>query len=152
MEEKKVKSDYNKNDFWTKNNNGSIEYYLRVQGKLIEVTKGVYNLYRNDYLHSLRAVKKEMEYGHLSLDYYDQNGKSLAVILTDNDKTEYYKILSIIKDYLSTLDNEYKNILTFYLFEDMNDSQIADRLNISRQVVSYRKKKMLKELQLLLSE
>lgn len=144
----KVKSDYNKNDFWIKDN----KYFLRVKGDLIEVSKEVYNLCRNDYLHNLQSIRKEIEYGHLSLDFCDQEGKSLVNILSDIDKKNYHIILNIIKDYLTTLDNRDKTILTLYLFEDMNDSQIAKHLNISRQVVNYRKEKILKNLRMILTE
>ena len=146
-----MKSDYQKNDFWIKNNNGSIQYFLRVKGELIEVSKEVYNLCRYDYLHTLRSIDKEIEYGHLSLDYFDQKGKSLVDILSEINQNDYYIILNIVKDYMITLEDQDRSILSLYLFEGLNDSQIAKHLRISRQVVNYRKKKILEELQRLVS-
>ena len=151
-------NDYTKRDFYHfyDQENNQRRYYLKVRGAYIEVEKAVYYTCYNSYRKQLRDEKKDHDYHIVSYDKPMPNGNSLLECHgEDHDMIEeIYKkdMMKAIMNLLESLDEEDKKLIIDILINDRKERELAEEYQISQQMVSKRKGKILKNLKELLKD
>ncbi len=149
MEEIKMQNDFRNWDFWVeKDQFNNKKYYMKINGEWIEISKEVYSVYKRSYQKMYRVLKKESD----SVDYYGDieilaescvNQDLIEEIVLNDKKRLLHKIMKNLSD------EELFLIKSIY-FDDMKEKELAEKLNVSQQLIHYRKKKILKRLKIYL--
>lgn len=110
-----MKNDYNRNTFWVlKDENGTPNYYIKVNGVMVPVSEEVYKVCRNSYMKIAYQNKKDTHM-LISLDKENDCNSNFNNLLTAPDDTE---ILESIKFCINELEQPYKDVLVKYFFEE----------------------------------
>lgn len=142
---------YTKNDFWVRNIEDSKKYFIRLNGVYIEVSEDVFRVCYNSYRKELRDRRRDSN--NISLDNENKNDHTLYDVIGLGDTPIHNVIMKErIDEIISTLDDIDQQIAKLYLYYDLSEYKIATRLDIKRSKVRYRKQKILKILQMMLTE
>ncbi len=138
---------------------GEKHYYVKADGRWIEVDKAVYRLLdsterRQQYLDNKRIIKKD-----ISLDYLNQllehEGTNKTAMLIANAHTpetillakESNRMFKEMLDYLpgciKTLSEQDKALIEVLFFSDISESEYARILGVARKSLYTRKKRIL---------
>lgn len=145
-------NDYNKNYFWTTVDPVTDEkkYFFKINGKMVEVPKDVYNVCFSSYAKSLRDNKKDEDFKLLSLDTVNNDGHALVDVLASNCDLEnevYLKIMiKKMKNEINKLDDDEKKIIFENLLEDKSIRKIASEMNVPVMTLQDKKKRILRKL------
>lgn len=141
-----MKNDYNRNTFWVlKDENGTPNYYLKVNGVMVPVSYEVYKVCKNSYMKIMRDNKRDMN-KVLSLDKVNINQHTLLDYLQAKSDEDEQTIIYLLKTKISTLDDKTKIIMEKYFFQDKTIREVGKELNIAKSTVSDRLTKGIKIL------
>ena len=134
----------------------SKEYYLYVNGQRVKVSEQIYKVYWREKEHEkyLEQVDKK---NHLlffsSLDHDGHFADSIIDESVDVEKiVETQMMIEAVRNAISRLNAEEKDIIERLYFHDETLSSIARKKNVSYQAIQWRKNSILKKLKLLLEE
>ena len=118
-------------------------YFIPVQGFLLEVDRQHYeDFYRTkDRLTYLKRL--DIKYGLLSIDAFDSeddNGTDYIQAETEDvaETVAHLLLLDKLRLIVSMLPEDEKELIQAYFYENIPQTEIADRLGISQQAVSKR--------------
>lgn len=140
--------DYKKNDFKIENKSGNKIYYLRIKDEYIEVDEKIYKICKASYnklyyTYQQEVAKSVLHYGDIDL--------AASFSLPDNkniiDKLWLKDVVNAIYQEIDLLDDLDKKIAIEAFIYEYSDTQIAKHLHLTRQAITYRKKKIQKLLQ-----
>lgn len=145
-------NDYSKFDFYSTTDKETNEghYFLRVDKKMIEVSKDVYYVCYNSYRKQLRDNLRDQNVGLMSTDMLLQDGKTLLDYLGDKDneivgdqKTgKLENILNAINE-LNVVDKE---LIIELLLNDKKERDLAIKYKVSQQMINKKKKRIIKKI------
>ena len=131
-----MKNDYNRNTFWVlKDENGTPNYYIKVNGVMVPVSEEVYKVCRNSYMKIAYQNKKDTHM-LISLDKENDCNSNFNNLLTAPDDTE---ILESIKFCINELEQPYKDVLVKYFFEEKTLVKTAQEMGVSIYVKTIKK-------------
>lgn len=144
-------NDYNRDTFWTNIDETTEEkrYFIKLNGKMVEVSKEVFYTMFNSYRKALYDNKLEAERKTVSLDATSENSAGLYAVLADADfKDEFYysELKNVVKTQIQELDEIDKQILNLCLFQGMSEREIGRKLNIPQKTIHNHKVKSLKKI------
>lgn len=145
-------NDYKKSDFYHfyDAEKGKRRFFIKVRGAFIEVSKEVYYICFNSYRKQIRTNRKEEEHGVISYDRYISDGHNLldTIGITYDYLEELYKkeLLSRLELLIEHLEDQDKDIIKELLINGKKEREIADRYHISQQMISAKKKRILRLL------
>ncbi|WP_229105248.1 sigma-70 family RNA polymerase sigma factor [Longibaculum muris] len=145
-----MKNDYSKNYFWKIKNPKTQKYkfYLRPNGKLVEVNEDVFKVCYNSYKKIIRDNIKDNQARLISLDADIHNDVTYLDIVSDNNSMDIenqYKV-SMILDEINKLSSNDKELITNLLIQEKTERELAKQLHISQNAIHKRKNNILKKL------
>ena len=144
-----MKNDYNRNTFWVwKDENGTPNYYIKVNGVMVPVSEEVYKVCRNSYMKIAYQNKKDTHM-LISLDKENDCNSNFNNLLTAPDDTE---ILESIKFCINELEQPYKDVLVKYFFEEKTMVKTAQEMGVSESTISNWVAKGIKKLKKVLEK
>ena len=135
-------NDFRNKDFRIIKKEDKTIYYIRLNGKWLQITKEVYSIYKNSYQKMYREYKRDKD----------------AVELTEYVESKYVKetnplnsiVLNEMKDRLEKaihlLSVDEIIIIQAYFYDEQSERQIAENLSISKTALHYKKTKILIKL------
>lgn len=141
-----MENDFRNWDFWVKKDHQDDHktYYMKINGKWTEISKEVYSIYKSSYQKMYRVLKKEND----SVDYYG-NIEIIAESYVNRDLIEEIMLKdkkNLLHKIMTNLSDEEVFLIKSIYFDDMKEKDLAEKLNVSQQLIHYRKKKILKKL------
>ena len=134
----------------------SKEYYLYVNGQRVKVSEQIYKVYWREKEHEkyLEQVDKK---NHLlffsSLDHDGNFVDNLADESVDVEKIiETQILIETVRKAMSRLNDEEREIIERFYFNDETLSSVARSKKVSYQAIQWRKNNILKKLKVLLKE
>ena len=145
-----MKNDYSKNYFWKIKNPKTQKYkfYLRPNGKLVEVNEDVFKVCYNSYKKIIRDNIKDNQARLISLDADIHNDVTYLDIVSDNNSMDIenqYKV-SMILDEINKLSSNDKELITNLLIQEKTERELAKQLHVSQSTIHKRKNNILKKL------
>ena len=145
-----MKNDYSKNYFWKIKNPKTQKYkfYLRPNGKHVEVNEDVFKVCYNSYKKIIRDNIKDNQARLISLDADIHNDVTYLDIVSDNNSMDIenqYKV-SMILDEINKLSSNDKELITNLLIQEKTERELAKQLHISQNAIHKRKNNILKKL------
>lgn len=145
-----MKNDYSKNYFWKIKNPKTQKYkfYLRPNGKLVEVNEDVFKVCYNSYKKLMRDNIKDNQARLISLDADIHNDVTYLDIVSDNNSMDIenqYKV-SMILDEINKLSSNDKELITNLLIQEKTERELAKQLHVSQNAIHKRKNNILKKL------
>ena len=145
-----MKNDYSKNYFWRIKNPKTQKYkfYLRPNGKLVEVNEDVFKVCYNSYKKLMRDNIKDNQARLISLDANIHNDVTYLDIVSDNNSMNIenqYKV-SMILDEINKLSSDDKELITNLLIQEKTERELAKQLHVSQNAIHKRKNNILKKL------
>ena len=132
------------------------EYYLYVNGQRVKVSEQIYKVYWREKEHEkyLEQVDKK---NHLlffsSLDHDGNFVDNLADESVDVEKIiEIQILIETVRKAMSRLNDEEREIIERFYFNDETLSSVARSKKVSYQAIQWRKNNILKKLKVLLKE
>ena len=132
------------------------EYYLYVNGQRVKVSEQIYKVYWREKEHEkyLEQVDKK---NHLlffsSLDHDGNFVDNLADESVDVEKIiETQVLIETVRKAMSRLNDEEREIIERFYFNDETLSSVARSKKVSYQAIQWRKNNILKKLKVLLKE
>ena len=132
------------------------EYYLYVNGQRVKVSEQIYKVYWREKEHEkyLEQVDKK---NHLlffsSLDHDGNFVDNLADDSVDVEKIiETQILIETVRKAMSRLNDEEREIIERFYFNDETLSSVARSKKVSYQAIQWRKNNILKKLKVLLKE
>ncbi len=132
------------------------EYYLYVNGQRVKVSEQIYKVYWREKEHEkyLEQVDKK---NHLlffsSLDHDGNFVDNLADESVDVEKIiETQILIETVRKAMSRLNDEEREIIERFYFNDETLSSVARSKKVSYQAIQWRKNNILKKLKVLLKE
>ena len=137
-----MKNDYSKNYFWKIKNPKTQKYkfYLRPNGKLVEVNEDVFKVCYNSYKKIIRDNIKDNQARLISLDADIHNDVTYLDIVSDNNSMDIenqYKV-SMILDEINKLSSNDKELITNLLIQEKTERELAKLLHISQNAIHKR--------------
>ena len=134
------------------------QYYIKVQGELVEVSREVYLTYYRMDRKARVVIEKDQRNGTVLFSDLDMKELSVAEMFQDShaDSVEDTVVGHIMSEKLrrclkSLSDDEYRLIRHRY-WDQVSQSELASEMQISQQVVSYRERQILGKLKKLLNK
>ena len=128
------------------------KYLLRVQGRLVEVTKEVYCAYYRTERHARTLDEKDVRNGKVSysdLDTEDILGEEMVPDL-DAESVEDTAIgnglLQELHQCLSQLPLEEQKLIHALYFQELTEREYARQIKLSQKAVNKRRHKILRKL------
>lgn len=145
-----MKNDYSKNYFWKIKNPKTQKYkfYLKPNGKLVEVNEDVFKVCYNSYKKLMRDNIKDNQARLISLDANIHNDVTYLDIVSDNNSMNIenqYKV-SMILDEINKLSSDDKELITNLLIQEKTERELAKQLHVSQNAIHKRKNNILKKL------
>lgn len=145
-----MKNDYSKNYFWKIKNPKTQKYkfYLRPNGKLVEVNEDVFKVCYNSYKKIIRDNIKDNQARLISLDADIHNDVTYLDIVSDDKSMNIenqYKV-SLILDEINKLNSDDKELITNLLIQEKTERELAKQLRVSQSTIHKRKNNILKKL------
>ena len=132
------------------------EYYLYVNGQKVKVSEEIYKVYwrEREYEKYLEQVDRKNHL--LFFSSLDQDGHFAENIIdesVDVEKiAETQMMIEAVRNAISRLNVEERDIIERLYFQDETLSSIARRKKVSYQAIQWRKNNILKKLKLLLED
>ena len=145
-----MKNDYSKNYFWKIKNPKTQKYkfYLRPNGKLVEVNEDVFKVCYNSYKKIIRDNIKDNQARLISLDADIHNDVTYLDIVSDNNSMDIenqYKVSMVLNE-IDKLSPDDKELITNLLVQEKTERELAKQLHISQNAIHKRKNNILKKL------
>lgn len=145
-----MRNDYNKNYFWKIKNPETQQYrfYLRPNGKFVEVNEDVFKVCYNSYKKLMRDNIRDNQVKLMSLDSQVVDDITYLDVISDNKNMHIeseYK-LSMILDEINKLSIDDKELITNLLIQEKTERELARQLNVSQNAIHKRKNNILKKL------
>ena len=132
------------------------EYYLYIGGRKVKVSEDIYKVYWREKEHE-KYLEQVDRKNHLflfsSLDndgHFEENIIDESVDVENIVETKI--MIEAVKNAISMLSTEERDIIECLYFNDETLSSIARRKKVSYQAIQWRKNSILKKLRLLLEE
>ena len=132
------------------------EYYLYVNGQKVKVSEQIYKVYWREREHE-KYLEQVDRKNHLlffsSLDHDGHFIDNIADESVDVEKiVETQMMIEAVRNAISMLNAEERNIVERLYFNDETLSSIARGKKVSYQAIQWRKNSILKKLRVLLEE
>ena len=132
------------------------EYYLYVNGQKVRVSEQIYKVYWREKEHE-KYLEQVDRKNHLflfsSLDHDGHFVDSIIDESVDVEKiVETQMMIEVVRNAISRLNAEERDIIERLYFNDETLSSIARRKKVSYQAIQWRKNKSLQKLKLFLEE
>ena len=145
-----MKNDYSKNYFWKIKNPKTQKYkfYLRPNGKLVEVNEDVFKVCYNSYKKLMRDNIRDNQVKLMSLDSQVVDDITYLDVIADNKNMniENKHKLSMILDEINRLNINDKELITNLLIQEKTERELAKQLHVSQSTIHKRKNNILKKL------
>lgn len=142
-------NDFRNKDFWVeKDNDKNKTYFIKMNGKWIEVSKEVYMTYKGSYQKMYRDYKRssdDVEYNERIEELYLESKNPIDDIWLIYMKEILHKVMV-------DLTEEEWIIIQKLFYEEISERQLASKLGISKTALHYRKKKILNKLRYFLDQ
>lgn len=132
------------------------KYYIPIEGKLIEVEGNVYVAYYKMGRRERYLEERDNENRLLSYDALDNNGVVGQEMFKDSN-VESLEDMALVKELTSQLHccidmlpKAEKELIQAIYFEGMSDTEYSKRIGKTQQAVSYRHRKILSKLKMLM--
>lgn len=145
-------NEFNRYDFYSHydKKTRTRQYFMKVNHKMIEVSKAVYNIYFNSYKKQLRDNRRDEAAGLISMDMEQEDGMTLLDRIGTNtdlieimDKEDQIaKALRI----MDSLDEEDRKLITELLIYEKKEKELAAQYQISQQMINKRKQKIIQRI------
>lgn len=149
-----MRNDFSNKDFWQINDeHGNKQYYLRINGQWMQVTKEIYSVYKNSYQKMYRDRIREKD----KLKHYENIDDFFPYMKGDEIKNPLQimiekDMIAYIQNLIGELSLEEQIIINSIYYKEMSERELAKQLHMSQQKLHYRKKRILKKLKHFLSE
>ena len=132
------------------------EYYLYIGGQKVKVSEDIYKVYWREKEHE-KYLEQVDRKNHLflfsSLDHDGHFEENIIDESVDVEKiVETQMMIEAVRNAISRLNAEERNIIERLYFNDETLSSIAKRKKVSYQAIQWRKNKSLQKLKLFLEE
>lgn len=147
-----MKNDYNNSYFWRIRDpeTGEIKRYFKINGKLIEVDRDVFNICYNSYEKMNREITNDCKVNLISLDAFDKDGAELSngSDIESNliDQIDRKDKINEIMRLISKLEPHDRELITNLLVYEKTERELAKQLNVSQNAINKRKKTILKKI------
>ena len=132
------------------------EYFLFVNGKKIKVSKEVYKVYWQEKNHENYLKQIDRKNNLLLFSSFDHDGHFVDNIVDDsldvNKIVQTQMMIEAIRDALSKLNEEEREIIDRLYFKDETLMSVAKTKKISHPAIIKRRNKILKKLRELLKD
>ena len=132
------------------------EYYLYVDGQKVKVSEEIYKVYWREEEHEKYLGQVDRKKHLLSFSSLDHDGHFSETIVDEaidvENIVETKIMIETVKNAISILNAEERDIIEGLYFNDETFSSIARRKKVSYQAIQWRKNSILKKLRLLLEE
>ena len=133
------------------------QFFIPIEGKLIEVEEKVYIAYYNMGRRERYLVERDQKNGVLSYDALDQEG-IVGQGMMNAPEANNLEDLAMAKELKSKLhlcieilSKSERELIQAIYFDGMSDSEYSKRINKTQQTVSYRRKKVVSKLKRLMN-
>lgn len=132
------------------------QYFIPIEGKLIEVEENVYVAYYKMGRRERYLEERDQANNVLSYDALDQNGIVGQEMFQDTESgsLEDLTLAKELNDQLhrciAMLPKAERDLIQAIYFEGMSDTEYSKRIKRSQQMVSYNHKKILSKLKMLM--
>ena len=132
------------------------EYYLYIDGQKVKVSEDIYKVYWREKEHE-KYLEQVDRKNHLflfsSLDHDGHFEENIIDESVDVEKiVETQMMIETVRNAISRLNAEERDIIERLYFNDETLSSIAKRKKVSYQAIQWRKNKSLQKLKLFLEE
>ena len=132
------------------------EYYLYIGGRKVKVSEDIYKVYWREKEHE-KYLEQVDRKNHLflfsSLDHDGHFEENIIDESIDVEKiVETQMMIEAVRNAISRLNAEERDIIERLYFNDETLSRIAKRKKVSYQAIQWRKNKSLQKLKLFLEE
>ena len=132
------------------------EYYLYIGGQKVKVSEDIYKVYWREKEHE-KYLEQVDRKNHLflfsSLDHDGHFEENIIDESVDVEKiVETQMMIEAVRNAISRLNAEERDIIERLYFNDETLSSIAKRKKVSYQAIQWRKNKSLQKLKLFLEE
>ena len=132
------------------------EYYLYIGGQKVKVSEDIYKVYWREKEHE-KYLEQVDRKNHLflfsSLDHDGHFEENIVDESVDVEKiVETQMMIEAVRNAISRLNAEERDIIERLYFNDETLSSIAKRKKVSYQAIQWRKNKSLQKLKLFLEE
>ena len=145
-----MRNDYSRNYFWKIKNPETQQYrfYLKPNGKLVEVSEDVFKVCYNSYKKLMRDNIRDNQVKLMNLDSQVVDDITYLDVIADNKNMniENEHKLSIILDEINRLNINDKELITNLLIQEKTERELAKQLNVSQNAIHKRKNNILKKL------
>ena len=132
------------------------DYYLYVRGRKVKVSEDIYKVYWREREHEKYLEQVDRKNHLLFFSQLDHDGHfvdNIADESVDVEKiVETQMMIEALRDAISKLNDEEKDIIERLYFNDESLSSIARGKKVSYQAIQWRKNNILKKLKVLLEE
>ena len=132
------------------------EYYLYVNGQKVKVSEEIYKVYWREREHEKYLEQVDRKNHLLFFSSLDQDGHFAETLVdesVDVEKiVETQMMIEAVRNAISRLNAEERDIIERLYFQDETLSSIAKRKKVSYQAIQWRKNKSLQKLKLFLEE
>jgi putative sigma factor len=132
------------------------EYYLYVDGQKVKVSEEIYKVYWREEEHEKYLEQVDRKKHLLFFSSLDHDGHFSETIVDEaidvENIVETKIMIEAVKNAISMLSTEERDIIECLYFNDETLSSIARRKKVSYQAIQWRKNSILKKLRLLLEE
>lgn len=132
------------------------EFYLYVNGQKVKVSEEIYKVYWREREHEKYLEQVDRKNHLLFFSSLDQDGhfaKNIIDESVDVEKiVETQMMIEAVRNAISRLNSEERDIIERLYFQDETLSSIANRKKVSYQAIQWRKNNILKKLKLLLED
>ena len=132
------------------------KYFIPIEGKLIEVEENVYIAYYKMGRRERYLEEREQEVGVVSYDALDKNGLIGQEMFSGQeadsmeDAALAKEVVSQLYRCLDMLPKAERELIQAIYFDGMSDREYSKQINKSQPAVSYRHKKILSKLKILM--
>lgn len=133
------------------------QYFIPVEGKLIEVEESVYIAYYKMGRRERYLVEKDQANGLLSYDALDQDGIIGQELFADQETDSLEDLIlakernAQLKRCIALLLKSERDLIQAVYFEGISDAEYSKRIGKSQQAVGYRRRKILSKLKRLMN-
>ncbi len=132
------------------------DYYLYVRGRKVKVSEDIYKVYWREREHEKYLEQVDRKNHLLFFSQLDHDGHfvdNIADESVDVEKiVETQMMIEALRDAISKLNDEERDIIERLYFNDESLSSIARGKKVSYQAIQWRKNNILKKLKVLLEE
>ncbi|MGI6462154.1 MAG: sigma factor-like helix-turn-helix DNA-binding protein [Candidatus Scatomorpha sp.] len=132
------------------------DYYLYVRGRKVKVSEDIYKVYWREREHEKYLEQVDRKNHLLFFSQLDHDGHFVDNIADESVDVakivETQMMIEALRDAISKLNDEERDIIERLYFNDESLSSIARGKKVSYQAIQWRKNNILKKLKVLLEE